>query len=138
MSDISYSTLGFVDREVEAALDGVAAAGFSQTEILGQEPHLAVPPKGKALTDFRARLADRGLRARTVHAPLTRNVLGAPDETWRREVVEVLASYLRLAAGLESTEVIIHPVPNPIFVPEGDHPEVARRIAEAVPINWSR
>ena len=133
MSNISYSTLGFVDREVEAALDGVAAAGFSQTEILGQEPHLAVPPKGKALTDFRARLADRGLRARTVHAPLTRNVLGAPDETWRREVVEILASYLRLAAGLESTEVIIHPVPNPIFVPEGDHPEVARRIADAVP-----
>ena len=55
MSDISYSTLGFVDREVEAALDGVAAAGFSQTEIMGQEPHLAVPPKGKALADFRAR-----------------------------------------------------------------------------------
>ena len=67
-----------------------------------------------------------GLRARTVHAPLTRNVLGAPDETWRREVVEVLASYLRLAAGLESTEVIIHPVPNPIFVPEGDHPDPER------------
>ena len=138
MSDISYSTVGFRDRDVEAALDGVAAAGFTQTEVLGQEPHLAVPPTGKALADFRARLAARGLRARTVHAPLTRNVLGAPEENWRLEVVEILAGYLRLAAGLEATEVIIHPVPNPIFVPEGDHPEVARRIAEAVPRSLDR
>ena len=133
MSNISYSTLGFVDRDLEAALDGVAAAGFTQTEIMGQAPHLAVPPEGKALADFRARLAARGLRARTVHAPLTRNVLGAPEEGWRLEVVEVLAGYLRLAGGLEATEVVIHPVPNPIFVPEADHPEVPRRIAEAVP-----
>ena len=138
MSNISYSTLGFVDRDVEAALDGVAAAGFTQTEIMGQAPHLAVPPTGKALADFRARLAARGLRARTVHAPLTRNVLGAPEEGWRLEVVEVLASYLRLAGGLEATEVVIHPVPNPIFVPEGDHPEVARRIADAVPRSLDR
>jgi sugar phosphate isomerase/epimerase len=138
MSNISYSTLGFVDRDVEAALDGVAAAGFTQTEIMGQAPHLAVPPKGKALADFRARLVARGLRARTVHAPLTRNVLGAPEEGWRLEVVEVLASYLRLAGELEATEVVIHPVPNPIFVPEGDHPEVAQRIADAVPRSLDR
>lgn len=133
MSNISYSTVGFRDRDLEAALDGIAAAGFTQTEILGQEPHLAAPPKGKVLVSFRSRLASRGLRARTIHAPLTRNVLGAPEETWRLEVVTVLASYLRLAAELETTEVIIHPVPNPIFVPEGDHPEVAHRITEAVP-----
>ncbi len=133
MSNVSYSTVGFVDRDIEAALDSIAAAGFAQTEILGQDPHLAVPPTGDALSAFRARLSDRGLRARTVHAPLRRNVLGAPDETWRREVLEVLAGYLRLAAALEAGEVIIHPVPNPIFVPEGDHPSVARRIAEAVP-----
>lgn len=133
MNNVSYSTLGFVDRDIEAALDSVAAAGFGQTEILGQDPHLTVPPTGDTLSAFRARLSDRGLRARTIHAPLRRNVLGAPDETWRQEVVKVLASYLRLAAGLESSEVIIHPVPNPIFVPEGDHPLVARRIAEAVP-----
>lgn len=138
MSDISYSTVGFRDRDVEAALDGVAAAGFTQTEIVGQEPHLAVPPTGKALADFRTRLAARGLRARTVHAPLTRNVLGAPEENWRLEVVEILAGYLRLAAALEATEVIIHPVPNPIFVPEGDDPEVAGRIADAVPRSLDR
>ena len=52
MSNISYSTVGFRDRDVEAALDGVAAAGFTQTEVLGQEPHLAVPPTGKALATF--------------------------------------------------------------------------------------
>ena len=52
MSNISYSTLGFVDREVEVALDGVAAAGFSQTEIMGQEPHLAVPPRERRWRTF--------------------------------------------------------------------------------------
>ena len=69
---------------------------------------------------------------------MTRNVLGAPEENWRLEVVEILANYLRLAAALEATEVIIHPVPNPIFVPEGDDPEVARRIADAVPRSLDR
>jgi len=132
MSNISYSTVGFTDRDIESALDNVAAAGFVQTEISGQDAHIARPLRGEQLSTFRTRLSDRGLKARTVHAPMRRNVLGAPDETWRQEVVDVLADHLRFAANLESGEVIIHPVPNPIFVPEGDDPAIARRINDAV------
>ena len=132
MSTVSYSTIGFNDRDVEAALDGIAAAGFAHAEIVGQEPHLAVVPEGPALRDFRQRLETRGLSGGTVHAPLTRNVLGAPEEEWRREKVEVLAAYIRLTAAIGASATIIHPVPNPIFVPDAEHPEIPQRIGAAV------
>ncbi len=123
MKAVGYSTLGFPDRDVEAALDAVVAAGFTHTEILGQEPHLTVTPKGRALADFRSRLEARGFRGWTVHAPLRRNVLGPPDEGWRREKVEVLADYVRFSGAIGASDVVIHPVPNPIFVPNPDDPE---------------
>ena len=132
MPNISYSTLGFGDRDVEEALDAVAAAGFDRAEILGQDPHLSVVPQGRELTDFRARLEARGLDQGTVHAPLTRNVLRAPEEDWRREKVAVLASYIRFTAAIGAASTIVHPVPNPIFVPDADHPEIPGRIRDAV------
>ena len=130
MSKISYATVGFGDRDVEAALDSVVAASFEQAEILGQEPHVATPPKGQALADFAKRLRSRGLSA-TVHAPLTTNVLGAPDEQWRREKVKVLAGYLHFSAAIGAEEMVVHPVPNPIFVPEPDRPELPELMQEA-------
>ena len=79
MSTISYPTAAFADRDVEAALDAIAAAGFEQAEILGEVPHVAVPLRGEALAGFRRRLESRGLTA-SVHAPMRENVPGAPDE----------------------------------------------------------
>lgn len=133
MNQVSYSTLGFEDRDIEAALDSIAAAGFRFTELLGQEPHIVTPPVGKALVEFRNRLTARELHAITVHAPLRHNVLGAPDEAWRKEKVAVLASYIRFAAAVGATGIVIHPVPNPIFVPDATHPAVPSRIRDAVP-----
>ena len=129
---VSYSTAGFGDRDIEAALDAIAAAGFRFTELLGQAPHIATPPTGEALTRFRQRLDARGLSAPTVHAPLRENVLGAPDETWQREVMGVLAGYIRFAGQVGAKGVVIHPVPNPIFVPDCNHPAVPTRIRDAV------
>ena len=132
MSRISYATAGFRDRDVEAALDAVVEAGFTRTEIQGQKPHVAEPPEGRELAEFRARLEARGLKEGTVHGPPTTNVLGAPEEGWRREKVEVLAAYLRFTAAIGATGMVVHTVPNPIFVPEPDHPEIPGRIRDAV------
>jgi len=114
---LSYSSVGFLDRDVEAALDGIAAAGFTHSEIVGQSPHVNEPLVGEALRGFRERMAGRGLNPSTVHAPLTYNVLGAPDETWRLEKVEVLSGYLRFTGELGANGMVIHPIPNPKFVP---------------------
>lgn len=133
MKNASYSTVGFRDRSTEAALEAVAKAGFSQVEILGQAPHLAEPPSGPALADLRSHLESLGLRVSSLHAPLTRHVLGAPEENWRQEVVEVLRSYLRLAGALQAGEMVIHPVPNPIFVSKPEDPSIPGLIREAVP-----
>jgi sugar phosphate isomerase/epimerase len=129
---VSYSTAGFSDRPVEAALDEIAAAGFRFMELLGQEPHVAVPPTGTALAQFKRRLAERGLSASTVHAPLRENVLGAPDEEWRRDKVRVLSSYIHFAGEVGAAGLVIHPVPNPIFVHDAEHPAMPARIQSAV------
>lgn len=131
-SKAAYSTVGFMDRKVEEALEAIAAAGFCQTEILGQEPHVAQPLTGRPLGQFCTRLESLGLRAATVHAPMRRNVLGAPEENWRREKVQVLGSYLRFAGALGATDLVIHAVPNPCFVPNADDPAVPGLIRQAV------
>ncbi|MBI83179.1 MAG: hypothetical protein CMJ81_08290 [Planctomycetaceae bacterium] len=132
MKQVNYSTVGFTDRDIEAALDAVAAAGFTGTEILGQAPHLDRPPEGQALIEFRERLDSRELLCRTVHAPLTRNVLGAPEEEWRQEIVEVLARYVRFAGAIEASGIVIHPIPNPMFVPTADDTSLPDRMRSAV------
>ena len=132
ISDFSYSTMGFSDRGLEAALDAIAAAGFTQTEILAQEPHLAELPAGPELSRFIASLKARGLWSRTVHAPLGKNVLGAPDEDWRRQSISVLADYIRFAGEIGSTDIVIHPIPNPIFVAGRNAPQITEYIGAAV------
>jgi sugar phosphate isomerase/epimerase len=132
MSKISYSTAGFVDRDVEAALDSIAAAGFTQAELRGTEPHVAEVPTGKALLDFRSRLESRGFYGCTVHAPAATNVPGAPEEGWRREKVEVLAGYIRFAGGIGGSGVVIHATPNPCFVPDAEAPDIPQRIHDAI------
>ncbi len=133
--NISYATIGFSDRPVEKALDAIAEAGFPQVELLGQEPHLALPPTGQELSDFRTRLEARQLITRTVHAPAKRNVLGAPEENWRAQVIQTLASYLRFAGAIGAGDVIIHPIPNPIFVPDAKDPAIPGRIQKALSLS---
>jgi sugar phosphate isomerase/epimerase len=81
---------------------------------------------------FRERLVARGLCGGTVHGPMGRMVLGAPDEPWRREAVGVQATYLRFASGIAASGVVMHPVPNPKFVEDGTSAASLRRIGEAV------
>ncbi len=132
MDDTSYSTAGFRDRGIEAALDAVASAGFPQVEIQGQDPHVAAPPTGRALTAFRGQLESRGLRARTVHAPAGRITLGAPEEDWRRNNLVVLERFIHFAGAIGATDIVVHPVPNPLFVPDADASTVPGLIRDAV------
>ena len=132
MDDTSYSTVGFGDRDVEAALDAIADAGFPQAEIQGKGRHLSEPMAGRALADFLARLEARGSKARTMHAPAGRTVLGAPDEEWRREAVRLLRQYIGFGGELGITDLVIHPIPNPDLVPNVDDPAVPGLIEEAV------
>jgi sugar phosphate isomerase/epimerase len=131
MDNTSYATVGFSDRDVEGALDAIAAAGFPQAELMGRGPHISEPLTGQALLAFRKRVEGRGLRARSVHAPTMETVLGAPDEDWRREKVELLKTYIRFASEVGATGIVMHPVPNPIFVPNADDPAIPDRIRDA-------
>jgi sugar phosphate isomerase/epimerase len=129
---ISYSSAGFEDRNIEAALDAIASVGFRYTELCGRAPHIDVPPTGKALIGFRDRLFARGLQASTVHGPTGHHVLGAPDERPRQETVAFLASYIRFATAVDSPDIVIHPVPDPTSLSDVDDPALPARIRDAV------
>ena len=127
MNNIGYSTVGFIDRDIDKALDVIAGIGFGYAEILGQEPHVAVPPKNTDLSAFRKRLEIRNLNS-TVHAPLGVNTLGGPDEDWRQKAVRVLSDYIHFAGAINAEAVIIHPIPNPIFISDSNAEDLPARL----------
>lgn len=131
MAQISYSTQGFIDRDIAPALEAIASAGFSQAEISSQSPHASSPLTGHELDQFRSLLSASGVSAGTVHAPMRENVLGAPDETWRCEKILIMADYLRFSGAIGATGMVIHPVPNPMFVPDSERPELSQLMQDA-------
>jgi len=129
MPTFSYSTAGFGDHDVEAALDGIAAAGFTAAELGGcgtcvrdwqclSRRDAPVPPTGRAAAEFRRVIESRGLRATTLHAPARTNVLGPPEEEWRTDKAAVLANYIRFAGEIGAPGIVIHGIPNPMYLPE--------------------
>jgi protein FrlC len=130
----AYSTAGFRDRDVEGALDAIVAAGFEEAEILGEKPHVADPPLGRAVSEFRARLQARGIRATTVHAPFMqgRGVLAVVDEAVRQKNVAVLGGYVRFAGEIGATDVIVHPVCSPRFMSNPGDSQIACRARSAI------
>ena len=129
---ISYGTVGFGKRSLEGALEGAAAAGYTHVEISSSEPHLDKIPAAAELEQLQEHIRGCGLQAGTVHAPMRENVLGAPEEGWRTEKVALLSDYLRLSGELGARGMVIHPVPNPIFVPDAERPELTQIISDAV------
>ena len=128
MTIYSFSMTGFTDGPMESGLDTVAEVGFRHIELGGcgssiddwgyaiPEPPPA-PPRGPRAAEFRRAIEKRGLKTSTLHAPMRRNVLGAPTEPWRREKVAVLADYLRFAGEIGAAGTVIHGIPNPMFLP---------------------
>jgi len=126
----SYASGGFCDRDIFSALDAIAGVGFSQVELLGQKPHVEGPPKGKQLKKLIHHLDSVGLKVPTVHAPLGKNTLAAPDEQWHRAAMETLAEYIEFTAEVHALAMIVHPVPFPDFVPEASQDDLINRAVE--------
>lgn len=132
MKTAAYSTAGFTDRPLPAALRAIAEAGFRRVEVVGRDPHLDDAPASGDARQIREWLDVLGFEGVTVHAPMGRNVLGASEEAWRREAVAVFEAYIALAAGVGASTLVVHAVPNPQFL-EGDDPgEMPERMRSAV------
>ena len=128
---ISYGTVGFRDRDLETALRGVAAAGYTHMEMSSLEPHLYRILEGAELASLHQLIRDCGLSVGTVHAPLGRAVIAAPEERWRVENVGLFSDYLRLSGDLGAGGMVIHPVPNPSDLDGPGSPELTRIIGDA-------
>ena len=138
MDDTSYSTGGFTDRGIEQALDVVATVGFPQVEVSGRDPHLGHRLTGKGLSDFLSGVESRGLKVRTMHAPSGRTTLGTTDQEWRKQEIATLHDYILFLSDLGGTDMVIHPIPNPIFVENAYAPETAELVKEGVAISLER
>ena len=128
----SLCTLGFLHTPLAEAVTAIADAGFSQVEIISVPPHILGAPESADFEALRRLLKATGVRVRTVHAPMRKNILGAPGEAWRMQAVDVFSASFGRARDLGADDLIVHPVPNPIFVAEAETPDLHRRIGEAV------
>jgi len=114
---VSYSTAGFGGLELSPALDQIAGAGFRCVELVCDR-HAPSDHPSVVAQEVRRQLEERGMTATTVHAPARRTVLGAPTEDWRTEKIPVLADALRMTGEIGAHGMVIHGIPNPIFLPE--------------------
>lgn len=132
MQRVSYSSDGFENPDLEAALDAIAAVGFQYTGLCARAPHSRIPPTGAVLTGFRNGLVARGPHISAVHGPTARHVLGAPDEVWRQEAVPVLVDHMRFAAAVAAPKIVVHPVSDQVRVSGAGHPTVPGHIRDAL------
>ena len=117
MVQVSYSTYGFADVNFEPTFEQIANIGFECVEFACDRHGVEDRPLEIA-ADVRRALDQQNLTATTVHAPARRNVLGASDEEWRTRAVGVLADALRLTGDIGAGGLVIHGIPNPMFLPQ--------------------
>jgi L-ribulose-5-phosphate 3-epimerase len=131
-TSISYSTSGFRDRDISAALSAIARAGFASVEVAAIDPHLGKSIDEDGIAAISAALAAAGVAARSVHSPLGGPALGTLDEELRSQYETWYLQYLRAAASWGADVVVFHPIPNPAVVLAQDMPTAALRIPVAV------
>jgi sugar phosphate isomerase/epimerase len=131
MNNTSCSTALFKDRDLPAALDAIAAVGFPQVELNVREPHVygADSQEQKRIIDL---FASHSVRARTMHAPSGRSILGTLDREWHEESVGILAPFVRMAGNLSLTEVVIHPIPSRTLVPDEADPTLRQQMEDGI------
>ena len=133
MPQISYSVAAFRDRGLEPALDAIAAAGFSHTELIAKAPHIEQPFTGAELTELRRSLESRGLTATTVHAPFSGSGnLGMPNDETRCKNVAVFAAYAEFTGAIDAAGLIVHVVPTVDAVVDSHAPGIGGAIRAAV------
>ena len=127
---VSYSSHGFRDREFGAALDAISAAGFDCIE-LGSDQHGIDGPTAAWAKTVHEETQRRGMRIPTMHAPMGDRNPGTPVESLRKKNVASISEWIRFAGDVGIEGVVVHAVPNPGFLPEGDLAEQVVLMADA-------
>lgn len=109
MMQYGISTVVLGRTDLELALRWIAAAGFTQIEILAEPPHLA--PGNLDPQKVRAWLDELGLAARVGHGIYSYQTpnCGALDEAERRRSVRFVATCFEPLAAVGAQFVVLHP-----------------------------
>lgn len=112
------STLFILDKENKAsgdpiaALESVAAAGFSETELVAEGEEWQSPgPHDPGR--FRKGLERVGIRPHTIHTPLSGVNLASDDEAVRKEGIARIADAIRFGAEVGARVAVVHPTGRP-------------------------
>jgi sugar phosphate isomerase/epimerase len=100
------------DGDPYAALDAIAAAGFSQTELMA-EGAIWEPSGGPDPKPFRHAIEHSAVTPRTLHTPMSEVNLASSIEEVRSASVGRIADSLRFFAELGGQTAIVHPTGRP-------------------------
>ena len=100
------------DGDPYAALDAIAAAGFSQTELM-VEGKIWERTAGPDPQSFRQAIEHSAVTPRTVHTPMSEVNLASSNEEVRRASVARISNTLRFFAELDGKTAIVHPTGRP-------------------------
>jgi len=103
----AVSTWQYTNKSLEAALDGIARAGFEVVELWGDSAHLD-PRLHPDVRVVRYLLKKLGLRAHSIHAPFTGLSVEQPEGDSGRTWLAVLGSALRLGADVGAALAVVH------------------------------
>ena len=132
MVTTSYSLMGFHQGDQAAAIAGTAEAGFTTVEVCACAPHMSDAPQASEAPAVRQMLDAAGIAATSVHAPMGRVTPGAPEEDWRAEMSAVLAEVIRFSGAIGAKGMVIHPIPNPMFVDDPANPDTLAALEPAL------
>jgi sugar phosphate isomerase/epimerase len=131
------------DRLGRDQLVEIAAHGFEAVEVFANRPHVDLADQG-LMAELKEALADTGLRAHSVHAPIADSLrsgawgtplsLGTADDRARTSAVTEATAAIRLAYEIGATFVVVH-----VGVPDSqlrglddNRSDAARRSIEAL------
>ena len=95
-----------------AALESVAAAGFSETELMAEGREWETPGSHDTRR-FREALQRLGVFPHTIHTPFVNLNLASPDEEIRRHGIALVADAMRFLAEVGGRTAIVHPTGKP-------------------------
>ena len=112
------STLFVFDKENKAsgdpiaALESVAAAGFSETELVAEGEEWQSPGPHDSRR-FRKALERLGILPHTIHTPLSGMNLTSTDEAVRKESIARTADAMRFGGEVGARVAVVHPTGRP-------------------------
>ncbi len=106
----SVATSLFMELNLIEAISNIAAAGFSEVEVMARAPQLDSTDTNYDIDAVLRTLTDRGVKAKSCHAPFGPQIdISSDDSSFRKAGIDSLRSLLEPCAKLGVETIVVHP-----------------------------